>query len=106
MWTSFKAFYLKKEPLDKLAELSNSMGELFQWKSSHFEDIPWISFDSNSISEALLVYSWNEVDIMKEEQNLKKKGRRVPIEDKKPKQPKITKGNLINILFFSFCFKH
>ena len=75
MWTSFKALYLKKGPLDRLAELSNTMGELLQWKSNHFEDIPWITFDSTIISEALDIYYWNESQVSKDiiENPLKRK---------------------------------
>lgn len=95
MWTSFKAIYLKKGPLDRLAELSSTMGELFQWKSSHFEDIPWIIFDSTTISEALNIYYWNESQVT--EKPLKKKGKKLfTEEEQRPKQPKITRGIVIS----------
>jgi len=98
MWTSFKALYLKKGPLDRLAELSNTMGELFQWKSSHFEDISWVNFDSTIIAEALDIYYWNESQITKDiiEKPLKKKGKTISMEEEqRPKQPRITRGTEI-----------
>lgn len=96
MWTSYKALYLKKGPLDRLAELSNSMGELFQWKSNHFEDIPWTNFNSEAIISAMNIYYWNEAKAIKEtEESLKKKGKKQFLEEKRPKQPRITRSKLL-----------